>query len=224
MSILIIDDDVNIRRLIAIQLKQKGYHTIDVPEAKEALEIINHPDNNIELAIVDVMMPGMDGFTLTSILSKEYEIPVILLTAKGQLQDKERGFMSGSDDYIVKPFEIKELIFRVAVVLRRNKKLINKISVGNVQINRETYELEVDDQIYIIPLKEFEIIAILMEHIKRPVSREYLLEEVWGLELGTEQSLNTHINRIRERLKLSHATLIIKTLRGIGYKMEVVQE
>ncbi|WP_144560002.1 response regulator transcription factor [Shouchella miscanthi] len=221
MTILIVDDDSNIQRLVSIHLKAHRYHVCCANNAEEALSVINNPNMLIQLAIVDVMMPGMDGYTLTKTLTEQYDIPVILLTAKGNLEDKEKGFLSGSDDYIVKPFEVKELIFRVAVVLKRNKSFIRKATAGNVHINRDTYELTINDHVHMIPLKEFELLSLLIERSQKPVGRDFLIEEVWDYDQGTEQSLNTHINRIRERLKQAGATVSIKTLRGIGYKLEV---
>lgn len=117
MKILVVDDDVHILQLVNIYLTKEGYQVLLAENAKQALALLegNLPD----LAVVDVMMPGMDGFTLTESLTQDYDIPVLLLTAKGELEDKERGFLAGSDDYVVKPFEPKELLFRIAAILRR---------------------------------------------------------------------------------------------------------
>lgn len=117
MKILVVDDDVHILQLVNIYLTREGYQVLLAENAKQALALLegNLPD----LAVVDVMMPGMDGFTLTEYLTQDYDIPVLLLTAKGELEDKERGFLAGSDDYVVKPFEPKELLFRITAILRR---------------------------------------------------------------------------------------------------------
>ncbi|MFJ8235029.1 response regulator transcription factor [Ureibacillus sp. NPDC094379] len=221
MQILVVDDDVFIQQLVSIHLSSKeGYHVHRANHANEALALLE--EKTVDLAIVDVMMPGMDGFELTKILSKDFEIPVILLTAKGQLDDKEKGFLSGSEDYIVKPFEVKELLFRVAVVLRRIERAMEAIiKVGNVHIDRKTFEVIINQETILLPLKEFELLSILASRLNKVTPRAVLIEQVWGVDYeGSEQTLNTHMNRIRERLKKYAATVEIQTVRGIGYKLE----
>jgi two-component system, OmpR family, response regulator len=171
------------------------------------------------------MMPGMDGFELTKILSQDFNIPVILLTAKGQLDDKEKGFLSGTEDYIVKPFEVKELLFRVAVVLRRVERAMETvIKVGNVMIDRKGFEVIINQETILLPLKEFELLSLLASRVNKVTLRTILIEQVWGLDYeGSEQTLNTHMNRIRERLKKYDSTVEIQTVRGIGYKLEVIK-
>ncbi|WP_226641493.1 response regulator transcription factor [Mesobacillus subterraneus] len=220
MRILVVDDDVNIQRLVTIHLTQEGYQVFKANDAEEALSLIEK--QNVDLAIVDVMMPGMNGFELTKILTDDWEIPVILLTAKGQLSDKEEGFLSGSEDYIVKPFEVKELLFRVAVVLRRMQKVIDSIiQAGNMRIDRNSFEVEISQETILFPLKEFELLSILASRINKTTPRPSLIEQAWGADYeGSEQTLNTHINRIRDRLKKHHASVEIQTIRGIGYRLE----
>lgn len=223
MQILVVDDDVFIQQLVSIHLSKEGYHVYRANHANEALALLE--EKTVDLAIVDVMMPGMDGFELTKILSKDFEIPVILLTAKGQLDDKEKGFLSGSEDYIVKPFEVKELLFRVAVVLRRIERAMEAIiKVGNVHIDRKTFEVIINQETILLPLKEFELLSILASRLNKVTPRAVLIEQVWGVDYeGSEQTLNTHINRIRERLKKYAATVEIQTVRGIGYKLEEIK-
>ena len=220
MRILVVDDDVNIQRLVTIHLTQEGYQVYKANDAEEALSLIEN--QNVDLAIVDVMMPGMNGFELTKILTDDWEIPVILLTAKGQLSDKEEGFLSGSEDYIVKPFEVKELLFRVAVVLRRMKRAIDSmIQIGNMKIDRNSFEVEINQETILFPLKEFELLSILASRINKTTPRATLIEQAWGADYeGSEQTLNTHINRIRDRLKKHQASVEIQTIRGIGYRLE----
>ncbi|WP_226674968.1 response regulator transcription factor [Mesobacillus jeotgali] len=220
MRILVVDDDVNIQRLVTIHLTQEGYQVFKANDAEEALTLLEN--QNVDLAIVDVMMPGMNGFELTKILTDDWEIPVILLTAKGQLSDKEEGFLSGSEDYIVKPFEVKELLFRVAVVLRRMKRVIDSIiQIGNMRIDRNSFEVEINQETILFPLKEFELLSILASRINKTTPRAILIEQAWGADYeGSEQTLNTHINRIRDRLKKHQASVEIQTIRGIGYRLE----
>ncbi|USK86042.1 response regulator transcription factor [Peribacillus asahii] len=220
MKILVVDDDVYIQQLIFIHLSREGYQVYRANNAEEALAFLE--EQTVHLAIVDVMMPGMDGFELTRILSNDFQIPVILLTAKGQLDDKERGFLSGSEDYIVKPFEVKELLFRVAVVLRRVERAIDTvIKVGNLMIDRKSFEVMINQETILLPLKEFELLSLLASRVNKITPRAALVEQAWGVDYeGGEQTLNTHINRVRERLKKYGATVEIQTIRGIGYKLE----
>lgn len=223
MKVLVVDDDVYIQQLVSIHLSKEGYQVYRANNAEEALAFLE--EKNVDLAIVDVMMPGMDGFELTKILTKDLDIPVILLTAKGQMDDKEKGFLSGTEDYIVKPFEMKELLFRVAVVLRRvERSMESVIKVGNLMIDRKNFELIINQETILLPLKEFELLSILASRVHKVTPRTILIEQVWGMDYeGREQTLNTHINRIRERLKKYKASVEIQTIRGIGYKLEVIK-
>ncbi|CAG9606822.1 response regulator transcription factor [Pseudoneobacillus rhizosphaerae] len=223
MKILVIDDDVYIQQLVSIHLSREGYQVYRANHAEEALAFLEK--KTVDLAIVDVMMPGMDGFELTKILSNDFDLPVILLTAKGQIDDKEQGFLSGSEDYIVKPFEVKELLFRVAVVLRRVERALEAvIKVGNLMIDRKNFEININQETILLPLKEFELLSLLASRVNKITPRSVLVEQIWGADYeGGEQTLNTHINRIRERLKKYEATVEIQTVRGIGYKLEVMK-
>ncbi|WP_084242751.1 response regulator transcription factor [Planomicrobium okeanokoites] len=223
MKILVVDDDLYIQQLVAIHLGNEDYTVFRATDAEQALLLLE--EQLVDLAIVDVMMPGMDGFDLTRILTQDLNIPVILLTAKGQLEDKEQGFLSGSEDYVVKPFEPKELLFRVAVVLRRSERSVQEnLQSGNVTINRRNFEVAIGDETVILPLKEFEILSLLVSRANLATPRGLLFEYVWGEGHDvSEMTLNTHINRIRDRLKRYGATVEIHTMRGIGYKLEALK-
>lgn len=223
MKILVVDDDVYIQQLVSIHLSREGYQVYKANHAEEALALLE--EKTVDLAIVDVMMPGMDGFELTKVLSEDLTIPVILLTAKGQLSDKERGFLAGSEDYIVKPFEVKELLYRVAVVLRRVERAMEAvIKVGNLMIDRKSFEVIINQETILLPLKEFELLSLLASRMNKITPRTALIEQAWGIDYeGSEQTLNTHINRIRERLKKYEASVEIQTVRGMGYKLEVIR-
>ena len=223
MRILVVDDDIDILQLVSIHLIREGYEVERANDAQQALALLEEVE--VDLAIVDVMMPGMNGFELTKILTQELDIPVILLTAKGQLEDKEKGFIAGSEDYIVKPFEPKELLFRVAVVLRRFERSLEAvIEVGNVKIDRKNFEVVINQDTIMLPLKEFELLSLLASKANKVTQRTLLLEQTWGENYeGNEMTLNTHINRIRERLKRHGATVEIQTVRGVGYKLEAIQ-
>lgn len=220
-KILIVDDDKNILDLVRIHLTQAGYQVLKAENAVQALGVLEMeiPD----LAVVDVMMPGMNGYELTKRIRDQLDIPVLLLTAKGELEDKEKGFLSGSDDYMVKPFEPKELLFRIAAILRRYDKPSETIlRVGSMTINRKSYEVSVGQSILLMPLKEFEVLALLSTRPNQVFERADIMEKIWGYDYdGDEQTLNTHIKRIRERLAKFATGVEIVTIRGVGYKLEV---
>lgn len=221
-KILVVDDDEKIVNLVSIHLSRANYRMIKANNGIDALEKIEQelPD----LAIVDVMMPKMDGYELTKQL-RTYDIPVLLLTAKGELEDKEKGFLAGSDDYVVKPFEPKELLFRVQAILRRYDKSVDTlINIGPMTINQQNYDVTVGDKTLFLPLKEFELLSVLASRTDHVFEREFLIERVWGIDYeGDDQTLNVHIKRIREKLRPITDEIKIVTVRGVGYKLEVAQ-
>ncbi len=221
MKVLVVDDDPNILQLVSIQLSQAGYTVLKAADGKEALAMVE--EDIPDLAVVDVMMPKMDGYTLTRELRAMADIPVLLLTAKGELEDKEKGFLAGADDYVVKPFEPKELLFRVNAILRRYEKAVDVfIQAGPMTINRQSYEVSVGKKVLLIPLKEFELLSVLASRPNQVFARELLLERVWGFDYeGDEQTLSVHIKRIRDKLATLTEKVTIATVRGVGYKLEV---
>lgn len=221
LKILVVDDDVNILDLLSIQLSKAGFHVIKAIDGLDALRCLRQsiPD----LAIVDVMMPNMDGYTLTKKIKQSYDIPILLLTAKGELEDKEKGFLAGSDDYLVKPFEPKELLFRIKAILRRYEKSVDTfIQVGSMTINRQSYEVSFGQKTLFLPLKEFDLLSLLASRPNQVFTRDILIERVWGYDYeGDDQTLNTHIKRLREKLRSIAEDIHIQTIRGVGYKLEV---
>ncbi|WP_144510594.1 response regulator transcription factor [Bacillus sp. FJAT-22090] len=218
--ILAVDDDVHTLELISIFLSNTGYRVVKAKNGKEGLALIEKeiPD----LAIVDVMMPEMDGLMLTKIIREQYDFPILLLTAKGRLEDKEKGYLAGSDDYLVKPFEPKELLFRIRAILRRYDKTSDaNIQVGNMLINRKSFEVQIGEELIVLPLKEFELLSKLASKPNQVFTRDQLIEAVWGIDFeGDEQTLSVHIKRIRERIAKTQTNVQIKTVRGMGYKLE----
>ena len=219
MDILVVDDDAFIRKLIGIHLKKEGYSAQFASDGLEALALVT--EHHFDLAIVDVMMPKMDGIKLTKRLT-EQNIPVLMLTAKATLDDKEKGFLAGADDYMVKPFEPKELLFRVRAILRRFQKHERGVmKIANMTIDRETFEVRVGEQGLLLPLKEFELLSILCSRPEVVFTRDQLMEQVWGYDYdGDDFTLTTHIKRLRTRLEEVKAQVKIQTVRGIGYKVE----
>lgn len=220
-NILIVDDDINILKLVNIHLSEQGYKVFKAKDGIEALEILNREICN--LAVVDVMMPFMDGYTLTKEIRNQYNIPVILLTAKNQIEDKEQGFQAGTDDFLVKPFEPKELSFRIKALLRRydNKPEESIVRIGRTTINPKSYEVQIGDQTILLPLKEFELLYFLMSKPMQVFSRDHLIEHIWGLDYeGDERTVDVHVKRLRERFSKLTNDFQIKTVRGVGYSLE----
>lgn len=219
-----VDDDKNIVQLVSIHLTREGYQVLQAYNAAEALDLLEKevPD----LAVLDVMMPGMDGIELTRILSQDYKIPVLLLTAKGELEDKAKGYLAGSEDYVVKPFEPRELLFRIAVILRRfDKAYQSLIQIGNVTINRKIFEVSTGERSVVMPLKEFELLFLLASRPNQVVERGAIMEQIWGHNYeGDDYTLNTHMTRLRDRLTQIGANIEINTIRGVGYKLEVANK
>lgn len=219
-TILAVDDDKKLLDLVAIQLTRYGYNVIKAENGKMALDQIE--DDIPDLAVVDVMMPVMDGYTLTAHL-REMNIPVLLLTAKGEIEDKEKGYLAGSDDYLVKPFEPKELLFRIQAILRRYDKSVQPLlQVGEMTINQMTYEVMIRKKTLYLPLKEFELLSVLASKVNVVFPRDVLIDRVWGLDYeGDDQTLNVHVKRLREKLREHTNAIHITTVRGIGYKLEI---
>lgn len=220
-SILIVDDDINILKLVDIHLSEQGYKVFQAKNGIEALEILQK--EMCHLAVVDIMMPFMDGYELTKEIRNKYDLPVILLTAKNQIEDKEQGFHAGTDDYLVKPFEPKELSFRIKALLRRydNHSDENIIRIGSTTINKKSYEVQNGDRTMLLPLKEFELLHFLMSNPMQVFSRNHLIEQIWGLDhQGDERTVDVHIKRLRERFSKLTEDFQIKTVRGVGYSLE----
>src|SRR5699024_4551536 len=200
LKILAVDDDKKLLDLVTIHLTRAGY---DVIKAMNGVDALEKTENDLpDLAVVDVMMPEMDGYTLTKHL-RDMDIPVLLLTAKGEIEDKEAGFLAGSDDYVVKPFEPKELLFRIQAILRRYDKTVHMvIEIGSMTINRQSYEVQIGKRTLFLPLKEFELLSVLASRVNQVFTRDMLIERVWGLDYeGDDQTLNVHIKRLREKFR-----------------------
>jgi len=223
VNVLVVDDDDHIRELISIFLSGEGYSVIEAENGEKALSLLE--SNQIQIAVVDVMMPEVDGYEFTKELKRFYDIPVLMVTAKGESQDKLKGFDLGVDDYVVKPFDPLELVARVKVLLRRYQLLVDKnLHVGNLIINQIKYEIAVDQHTIMLPLKEFELLFKLASQGGRIFTRNDLIEQIWGLDYeGDERTVDVHIKRVRERLREINATVEIVTVRGLGYKLEEIR-
>ncbi|MGZ4164916.1 MAG: response regulator transcription factor [Tumebacillaceae bacterium] len=219
LHILIADDDPHIRRLVRFYLQKEGYVVTEAQDGQEASELLER--ESIHLAVVDVMMPGKDGYELCREIRDVYDVPVILLTAKGAVEDKERGFLSGTDDYLVKPFEPRELLFRIKALLRRyHIAAADVIQFQRTVIDRRNYEVRVGDETLLLPRKEFELLALLASNTGRILTREQVIRQIWGVNYeGDSRTVDVHIKRLRERMAISDDISIV-TVRGLGYKLE----
>ncbi len=220
-KILVVDDDPNIRELVGLFLKKEGF---EIYEASDGVEAFSRVETvKADLVILDVMMPNMDGWELCSELREYYDIPLLMLTVKGETAQKVKGFQLGADDYLVKPFDPPELVVRVKALLKRYQITASKaIQVGELFMNRKTYEVVVDGESITLPLKEFELLFKLASFPGRTFSRDQLIEDIWGYDFaGDERTLDVHVYRLRERFPEKDHSFRIKTIRGLGYCMEV---
>ena len=219
-KIMVVDDEMYIRELVRFYLDKAGFDTIEAANAEEALEIVEN--QYIDLAVVDIMMPGMDGFELVEQMRQYREFPVIMLTAKSQSKDKLRGFSLGIDDYVTKPFDPDELMARVKTILKRYSiNSSNVVKIGDVIFDGDKYEVRYQDKIIHLPLKQFELAFELAKNPNRIFTREQLIEKIWGMDYdGFDRTVDVHIKRIRENLGHLPGFKVV-TVRGLGYKIEV---
>lgn len=219
-KIMVVDDEMHIRELVRFYLDKAGFDTIEAANAEEALDIVEN--QYIDLAVVDIMMPGMDGFELVEQMRQYREFPVIMLTAKSQSKDKLRGFSLGIDDYVTKPFDPDELMARVKTILKRYSiNSSNVVKIGDVIFDGDKYEVRYQDQIIHLPLKQFELAFELAKNPNQIFTREQLIEKIWGMDYdGFDRTVDVHIKRIRENLGHLPGFEVV-TVRGLGYKIEV---
>ena len=219
-KIMVVDDEMHIRELVRFYLDKAGFDTIEAANAEEALDIVEN--QYIDLAVVDIMMPGMDGFELVEQMRQYREFPVIMLTAKSQSKDKLRGFSLGIDDYVTKPFDPDELMARVKTILKRYSiNSSNVVKIGDVIFDGDKYEVRYRDQIIHLPLKQFELAFELAKNPNQIFTREQLIEKIWGMDYdGFDRTVDVHIKRIRENLGHLPGFKVV-TVRGLGYKIEV---
>ena len=229
-QILVVDDDPHIRELVGVFLRNEGF---DVTEASDGLEALARLESvKADLVILDVMMPNMDGWELARQLSEAGGelgftqaaggLPLLMLTAKADTSQKIKGFGLGADDYLVKPFEPLELVARVKALLKRYRIAHSQtVQVGDLAMDRKTHEVSANGQPFSLPLKEFELLFELASYAGRTLSREQLIEHIWGYDYeGNERTLDVHINRLRERFPEDQHAFRIRTLRGLGYRLE----
>lgn len=219
-ALLVIDDDPHIRELVEALLRGAGFQTLSAGDGREALRMLSQAP--IDLCVVDAMMPELDGIGFTQATRRYYpELPLLMLTAKGQLGDKARAFEAGADDYLVKPFEGAELVMRVKALLRRYRKVVEQVAhAGVVELDATSHVAAIGTTHLDLPLKEFDLLFLLASHKPRTLSRRQIIDEVWGFDFdGNERTLDVHINRLRDRFG-SESGFQIVTVRGLGYRLE----
>ncbi len=220
-KILVVDDDPNIRELVSVYLRDDGFDVLEASDGIEALSALEHV--KADLVILDIMMPNMDGWELVRHLRATDDFPVLMVTAKGETSDKIRGFQLGTDDYLVKPFEPLELVARVRALLKRYRIAASQtVEIGDLVMNRKTYEVTASGESITLPLKEFELLFKLASYHGKTLSRDQLIEDIWGYDFeGNERTLDVHINRLRDRFPEAQHAFRIRTIRGLGYRMEI---
>ena len=222
-KVLVVEDDINIAELLRLYLQKDGFEVSHAADGGKAVEMAREiqPD----LVLLDIMLPVMDGWQVCRELRKTMKMPIIMLTAKGETEDKVSGLEMGADDYIVKPFEVKELLARVHAVLRRTgddgKPKSKKLTFDKLVINLDSYELIVDGKKIDTPPKEMELLYHLAATPNRVYTRNQLLDEVWGFDyFGDSRTVDVHIKRLREKVENVSDQWELKTVWGVGYKFE----
>ena len=227
-KVLIVDDDKNICDLLRLYLEKEGYSVILSHDGEEAVVKFNalKPD----IVLLDVMLPGLDGWQVCREIRKKSNIPILMITARSDTFDKVLGLELGADDYIVKPFDSKEVIARIKAVVRRTGQSpaemeVREVRYDKLSVNMTRYELKVDGKVVDAPPKELELLFYLASNPNRVYTRDQLLDEVWGFEYyGDSRTIDVHIKRLREKLEGVSDKWELKTVWGVGYKFETDEE
>ncbi len=220
-SILVVEDDEILNKMICAKLQQESYRVFTSFDGKQALDLLDK--EHIDLIISDIMMPNMNGYQLAKELrDAEYTIPILMITAKNQFEDMEKGFRAGTDDYMIKPISMRELVLRVKALLRRaqiaNEK---KLVVGDTLLDYNALTVKVHDEIFEMPPKEFYLLFKLLSNPNKIFTRQELLDEIWGMDTDVDdRTIDSHIKKLRR--KFEHCTdFEIVTIRGLGYKAKI---
>ena len=225
--ILLIEDEEKLSRTLAEYLELNGYRVLRALNGLEGLSMFYDHMHEVDLILLDIMLPVMDGWAVCAKVRETSKVPIIMLTAKSEVFDRIQGLEMGADDYIVKPFEMKELIARINAVLRRTEipnDTSKKLHFDKLTIDLDSYELIVDGKKIDTPPKELELLNCLASHPNRVYTRDQLLDEVWGFEYyGDSRTIDVHVKRLREKLAGASDKWELKTVWGVGYKFEVRQ-
>ena len=221
LKILVVDDESRMRKLIKDFLVRSGYEVLEAENGEQAVDMFLRI-KDIELLILDVMMPKMDGWEVCREIRKNSKVPIIMLTAKATEEDELKGFELGVDEYIAKPFSPKILVARVGALLKRGKHVVEeeKINAGGIEIDKIAHMVTIDGELIELSVKEFELLSYFVENQKIALSREKILNSVWNYDyFGDARTIDTHVKKLRS--KLGEKGNYIKTIWGMGYKFEV---
>lgn len=218
-NILVVEDDMKLRNLFCTVLLNNGYCAIPAESGLAALKILD--TEYVDLIISDIMMPGMDGYELIETLRVSgYTLPILIITAKERFEDKQRGFLAGTDDYMVKPIDVNEMVLRIGALLKRARiSTERKIICGKTVLNYDALTVTFNGEELLLPQKEFYLLYKLMSYPNKIFTRQQLMDEIWGVDSQSdERTVDVHINRLRERFK-DYDDFQILTVRGLGYKV-----
>ncbi|BBI32294.1 response regulator transcription factor [Cohnella abietis] len=221
-KVLVVDDDRYIRELIRLYLEDEGFEVVEKSNGAEALEYAEN--DTVDLFVLDIMMPKLDGWELCLKLRNIGDAPILMITAKGEAADRIKGFQLGTDDYLVKPFDPMELVLRVKALLKRyGVSTSQTIKLGSISLDRKSYQvIHNNNQLITLPMKEFELLYKLGSYPGQLFTRVTLIEDIWGMDYeGDERTVDVHIKRLRERFEALEAEFKIVTIRGLGYRLEV---
>lgn len=221
-TVMVVDDEAHIRELVRLYLEDEGMEIVERQNGQEAWEQLQQ--QAVDLVVLDIMMPQMDGWELCSRIRTLGDIPILMITAKGEPADRIKGFRLGTDDYLVKPFDPTEMVLRVKALLKRYRiSTSQSIRLGSIVLDKKSYIVKFDDtgQTATLPMKEFELLYTLASYPGQLFTRDMLIQKIWGLDYeGDERTVDTHIKRLRERFADYAAEFTIATLRGLGYRLE----
>lgn len=218
LKILIVDDDEHTRTLMNTILMRYGYETLWAENGQKALEVLDV--HHVDLILLDVMMPEMDGYEFTQVMRDSGNmIPILMVSAKETIEDKKQGFLCGSDDYMVKPFDEEELLLRIKALLRRSKIYSeHRIVIGDTILDYDRFIVTCKGQEEVLPKKEFQLLYHLLSYPGKIMTRRQLMDEIWDLDSDSdERTVDVHIKRLRERFQ-ENPDFVIQTIRGLGYK------
>ncbi|WP_225999491.1 response regulator transcription factor [Paenibacillus sp. BJ-4] len=221
--VLVVDDDPHIRELVGHFLRLEGLEVVEAVDGLNALRIFD--EIKLDLLVLDIMMPGMDGWELCRKLREQTDLPLLMLTAKGETSQIVKGFALGTDDYLVKPFDPMVLVARVKALLKRYRIMASKsVTVGDLVLHSDTFECRAGEKEITLPRKEFELLFKLASYPGKTFTRDQLIEQIWGYDYeGDERTVDVHIKRLRERFPEASHSFRIRTIRGLGYRLEVQQ-
>ncbi|AJS57220.1 response regulator transcription factor [Paenibacillus sp. IHBB 10380] len=221
-KILIADDDEYIRELITLFLRNEGFEILEARDGAEALAIVEN--SQIDLVILDIMMPQLDGWELCKEIRRiDLNIPILMVTAKGESAQKVKGFQLGTDDYVTKPFDPLELVMRVKALLKRYMIVSSQtVQLGGIMLNRRNFQVIRGDETFNLPLKEFELLFKLANHPGQIFTREQLIAHIWGMNYeGDDRTVDVHIKRLREKFAGDSQHFQIETARSLGYRLVI---